>query len=139
MAQGETILHRWFEEVWNQRLESTIDELMADNYVSHGLTGPDGHEVQGKAAFKPFCRHFCQAFPDLRITVEDAVVDGDRIAVRCSVTGTHTGPGVVAGPTNKSANFTGMCFARIENGKIAEAWNNFDFLSMYKQLGMTLS
>jgi steroid delta-isomerase-like uncharacterized protein len=139
MAQGESVLHRWFEEVWNQRREETIDELMADNYVSHGLVGPDGREVQGKAAFKPFFRHFCQAFPDLRIAVEDAVVDGDKIAVRCSVTGTHTGHGVVAGPTNKAASFTGMCFARIEDGKIAEAWNNFDFLSMYKQLGMTLS
>ena len=139
MAQGDTILHRWFEEVWNQRREATIDELMADNYVSHGLPGPDGQEVQGREAFKPFFRHYIQAFPDLRITVEDALVDGDRIAVRLSVTGTHTGPGVVAGPTNKPASFTGMCFARIENGKIAEAWNTFDFLSMYKQLGMTLT
>jgi predicted ester cyclase len=139
MADGETILHRWFEEVWNQRRESAIDEMMADNYIGHGLTGPDGSEVRGPSAFKPFFRHYIQAFPDLRITVEDALVDGDRIAVRLSVTGTHTGPGVVAGPTNKPASFTGMCFARIENGKIAEAWNNFDFLSMYKQLGMQLS
>ncbi len=42
-------------------------------------------------------------------------------------------------PPSKAASFTGMCIARIENGKIAEAWNNFDFLSMYRQLGMTLS
>jgi steroid delta-isomerase-like uncharacterized protein len=139
MAQTDTILHRWFEEVWNQRLEATIDELMADSYVSHGLVGADGQEVRGKEAFKPFFRHYCQAFPDLRITVEDALVDGDRVAVRLSVTGTHTGPGVVAGPTNKPASFTGMCIVRIENGKIAEAWNTFDFLSMYKQLGMTLT
>ena len=138
MVDGQTILHRWFEEVWTQRRESTIDELMADNYVSHGLPGPDGREVQGRDAFKPFFRHYCQAFPDLRIDVEDVLVDGDRVAVRCSVTGTHTGPGVAAGPTNKPATFTGMSIVRIENGKIAEAWNTFDFLSMYKQLGMTL-
>ena len=105
MAQDQTILHRWFEEVWNQRRESAIDEMMADNYIGHGLVGPDG----------------------------------DRIAVRLSVTGTHTGPGVAAAPTNKAASFSGMCIARIENGKIAEAWNNFDFLSMYQQLGMQLN
>jgi predicted ester cyclase len=139
MAQGETVLHRWFEEVWNQRRESAIDEMMAENYIGHGLPGPDGKEVQGRTAFKPFFRHFCQAFPDLRITVEDALVDGDKVVVRCSVTGTHTGPGVVASPTNKAASFTGICIARIENGKIAEGWNNFDFLSMYQQLGMQLS
>jgi predicted ester cyclase len=139
MAQDQTILHRWFEEVWNQRRESAIDEMMADNYIGHGLVGPDGKEVQGPAAFKPFFRHYCQAFPDLRITVEDALVDGDRIAVRLSVAGTHTGPGVAAAPTNKAASFSGMCIARIENGKIAEAWNSFDFLSMYQQLGMQLN
>jgi predicted ester cyclase len=52
---------------------------------------------------------------------------------------THTGPGLTTSPTNKAANITGICIARIEDGKIAEGWNNFDFLSMYQQLGMTLS
>ena len=74
-----------------------------------------------------------------RITVEDALVDGDRIAVRCVVSGTHTGPGITAQPTGKSAEFTGVCIARVQGGKIAEAWNNFDFLSLYQQLGMQLN
>ena len=43
------------------------------------------------------------------------------------------------GPTNKAVSITGMCIARVENGKIVEGWNNFDFLSMYQQLGMTLN
>ncbi len=140
MAQAaETIVRRWFEEVWNQKRESAIDELMADDALVHGIVGPDGNEIRGAAAFKPFFQHFCEAFPDIRITVEDALVDGGKVAARCAVTATHTGPGVMAAPTNKSARFTGMCIVRVENGKIVEGWNNFDFLSMYQQLGMQLS
>ena len=93
--------------------------------------------LHGPAAFKPFFHQFRAAFPDIRITVEDALVDGDRIAVRCAVTATHTGPGMTPAPTNKAARFTGMCIARVKDGKIVEGWNNFDFLSMYQQLGMT--
>jgi predicted ester cyclase len=129
MAQpAETVLHRWFEEVWNQGRESSIDELMADGALIHGA-----------ADFKPFHRQFRAAFPDMRITVEDMLVDGDKLAARCSVTATHTGPGIMSGPTNKAVSITGICIARVANGKIAEGWNNFDFLSLYQQLGMQLS
>jgi steroid delta-isomerase-like uncharacterized protein len=137
MAQAQTLLHRWFDEVWNQRNESAIDALMADDALVHGIAGADGSALRGPAAFRPFFRQFSQAFPDLRITVEDALVDGDKIAVRCSVTATHTGASMLAAPTNRPAHFTGMCIARVRDGKIVEGWNNFDFLSMYRQLGIT--
>ena len=137
MAQAQTLLHRWFDEVWNQKNESAIDTLMADDALVHGLAGPDGNQIRGPAAFKPFFHQFTQAFPNLHVTVEDALVDGDKVAVRCSVTATHTGASMLAAPTNKPAHFTGMCIARIKNGKIVEGWNNFDFLSMYQQLGIT--
>ena len=118
-------------------LESAIDALMGHDALVHGIAGPDGNQIRGPAAFKPFFRQFSQAFPDLHITVEDTLVDGDKIAVRCSVTATHTGAGMLAAPTNKPALFTGMCIARVKDGKIVEGWNNFDFLSMYQQLGIT--
>jgi len=140
MAQtGTTVLHRWFEEVWNQGNEAKIDEMMTEDSIVHGLKGPDGKEIRGPAAFKPFYHQFRTAFPDIRITVEDALVDGDRIAVRCQVTATHAGHGVAGAPTNKTVTIDGMCIARIAGGRIAEGWNNFDFLSMYQQLGMQLA
>ncbi len=91
---GETLLHRWFEEVWNQGNEASIDELMAADAIVHGIVGPDGKEIRGAAAFKPFFHQFRSAFSDIRITIEDCLVDGDKIAVRCMVTATHTGPGL---------------------------------------------
>lgn len=66
-------------------------------------------------------------------------MDGDRIAVRCVVIGTHTGPGLPIAPTGKPIRFGGMCMVRLEDGHMAEGWNNFDFLAMYHQLGMTLT
>ena len=135
----ETLAHRWFEEVWNQKREAAIDELMAEESIVHGLVGPDGKPIRGPAGFKPFFRQFCTAFPDIRIVVEDVVVDGDKIAVRCSVTGTHTGPGLKPDPTTKPITINGICIMRVEDGKIAEGWNNFDFLTLYQQLGMQLT
>jgi steroid delta-isomerase-like uncharacterized protein len=139
MAQQATLVHRWFEEVWNQKRESAIDELMAPDAIVHGIVGPEGQQIHGPAGFKPFFRHFSAAFPDMRITVEDTLVDGHKVAARCTVSGTHSGPGVMPAPTNKPISFTGICIVRIENGRIAEGWNNFDFLAMYQQLGMQLS
>jgi steroid delta-isomerase-like uncharacterized protein len=134
----ETILHRWFEEVWNQGKESTIDELWADQVVSHGLADTTGNRVSGPDSFRPFYRQLRSAFPDIRFTIEDTLIDGGKTMVRCRVTGTHTGPGITATPTNKTIDVTGMCLAHLKDGKIVSAWNNFDFLALHRQLGVPL-
>ena len=93
MAQPyETVLQRWFEYVWNQGSEAAIDELMAEDAIVHGITGPDGKEIRGPAGFRPFFHHFRTAFPDIRTTIEDALKDGDRIAVRRAVIASRTRP-----------------------------------------------
>jgi predicted ester cyclase len=134
----ETLLHRWFEEAWNQGQENTIDELLAEDFVAHGLSDPTGDAVRGPASFKPFYRQFRASFPDIHFSVEDSFVSGDKILARCRITASHTGPGITPSPTNKRVNFTGMCLVRVQDGKFLEAWNNFDFLSLYQQLGMQL-
>ena len=134
-----TLLHRWFDEVWNQGREDAIDELMREDAVAHGLSGDAGAPLRGPAGFKPFYRRFRAAFPDIRITVEDCVVQGDRIMARCHVTATHSGPGLTPEPTGRRVSFTGMCMIRTQDGKLAEGWNNFDFLELYQQLGMRLT
>ena len=133
-----TVVHRWFEEVWNQGRESAIEELLTDDVVFHGLTGPDGDDISGAAAFRPFHRQFLTAFPNMHIAIEDTLIDRDKILVRCRVTGTHTGPGVLPEVTNKAFDFTGMCMVRVRDGKIAEGWNSWDFLTLYQQLGLRL-
>lgn len=134
----ETVLHQWFERVWNQGNEAAIDELAVEDFVTHGLEDPSGKGVTGRETFKPFFRQLRAAFPDMHFTIEDAVTQGDKVWVRCRVTAGHTGPGVTATPTNRRVDFTGMCVARVKDGRIVEGWNNFDLLTMYRQLGMEL-
>lgn len=131
-----TVLHRWFEEVWNQRREDAISELMHPDAVAHGLTDDKGNELVGPAAFRPLYDAFTRAFPDIRFTIEDHISERDRIAAICTVTGTHTGEGIGVDPTKKPINITGLCMVRVGDGKIAESWNQFDFMAMYQQIGV---
>jgi steroid delta-isomerase-like uncharacterized protein len=135
----DTLIHRWFEEVWNQGRENMIDELTTKDAVSHGLSTVEGDNVRGPASFKPFYQRLKSAFPDIHFTVDDVLSEGDKIAARISVTGTHTGLGLSLPPTNRPVELRGIVMARTRDGKIAEVWNNFDFLSLYQQLGLKLA
>jgi len=128
-------IHRWFEEVWNNKSEAAVDEMLAEDGVGHGLAGPDGEQIVGPEGFKKLQRAFLTAYPDLKIVVEDTVVEGDKIAARCRVTGLHQGHGIGVAPTNQPVDFTGMLIVRVKDGKIAEAWNEFNFMEMYSQVG----
>jgi len=129
-----TFVHDWFEQVWNQGDESAIDRLMAPDALIHGLVDDAGNELQGSAGFKPFFRKFRDAFPDLQVTVEDTVVEGDKIVARCTVRGTHQGHTLGFAATRKPVIFSGITIARVHNGRIVEGWNNFDFAAMNTQL-----
>jgi steroid delta-isomerase-like uncharacterized protein len=127
-------MRSWFEEVWNQGREDAIDRLFAVDGLAHGL--PGGVALRGPADFKPFFRSFRGAFPDIRVEVIRSVTEGDMVAVHCRVIGTHTGDTLGMAATGKNTEFWGMCIARVRDGKILEAWNNFDFLVFYQQLGL---
>ena len=132
-----TILHEWFEQVWNQGRLDAIDRLAAPDHVAHGLADVGVTVPHGRDALKQFVQRFRSAFPDIRIQVEHALVDGDMVVARCSVTATHTGPGIEMAATGKPIAMTGMCMVRVKDGMISEGWNNFDFLGLYRQLGLT--
>ena len=133
--QYKTFLHRWFDEVWNQRREDAIDELFAADAVANGLTDTEGRAVRGCEGFKALHRAFLSAYPDLHITVEDTVSEGDKIAARLTVRATHAGDGLGVAATGARVEFTGLTIVRLKDGKIVEAWNEFDFMKMYSQLG----
>lgn len=133
--QYETFMHRWFDEVWNNKSEKAIDEMCAEDVIANGLTDAEGNTVRGIDSYKNLFRAFISAYPDIKISVEDVIGEGDKIVARCRVSGTHTGDGLRIAPTDQSVEFTGMTIVRIEDGKIAEAWNEFDFMKMYSQIG----
>jgi predicted ester cyclase len=130
------LLERWFEEVWNKGRESAIDEMASEDIVSHGLTDAQGQTVSSRAKFHEFWRQFRSAFPDIRVEVHDAMVEGDKVMVRCTAYGTHRGEGISSMmPTHKDVRFSGMVVARVSNNQLVEVWDNWDFLSLYTQLG----
>jgi len=134
-SEYKTIQHRWFDEVWNQARVETIDELLDPDVIGHGLTDQRGNEIRGAEHFKSFYESFRGAFPDIQVIVEDTVSEGDKIVARCTVKATHTGDSIGLKATGKPVEFTGMCMMRVKDGKIAESWNSFDFLTMFQQLG----
>jgi predicted ester cyclase len=70
------------------------------------------------------------------IVIEDMVAEGDKVAARCSVRAKHEGDFLGRAATQAPVEFTGIAIVRIENGKIVEAWNNFDFQTLHKQVGL---
>jgi steroid delta-isomerase-like uncharacterized protein len=133
--KSKTLAHEWFEEVWNKSQINAIDRLLAEDAVAHGLVDENGQELRGPAGFKPFFSQFTKAFPDIHVEVADTISEGDKIAARCIVTGTHQGEMLGVSASNRPVEFTGITILRVKDGKIAEAWNNFDFQGLSKQIG----
>src|SRR5687767_13915601 len=118
----ETLIHRWFEEVWNKGREEAIDEMFAADGIVNGLSDAQGNQIRGSDEFKAMHRAFRQAFPNLHVTVEDTVTEGDKIAARCTVRAMHDGEGLGVAPTNQPVEFTGVAIVKLKDGKIVEAW-----------------
>ena len=128
------LIHRWFEEVWNKGRAEAIEEMFAADGIAYGL-GEAGIDVHGPAAFKPFFERLRGAFPELKITIEDTLAEGDKVAARWSATMTHQGDHLGIAATGRKAAVTGMSIVRIRDGKIVEAWNNWDMLGLMQQIG----
>ena len=126
---------RWFEEVWNGGRIGAVDELLSPEGLGFGLAGP-GTEIRGPEGLKPFVRNLRDAFPDLHIAVEDMVAEGDKVAIRFRVTGTHQGNGLGFPATHRPIDITGMTIIQVADGKLVHGWNNWDQLGMMQQLGM---
>lgn len=133
-SDPKTLVHRWFDEVWNQGREKSIDELFASDGVAFGL-GEGEAPVHGPEGFKVFFRNMRAALPDVQIDIEDTIVEGDKAVVRVLLHGTHTGPGLGVEPTGKRVRVAGIVIVQWSNGQIIRAWNSWDQLGFLKQTG----
>lgn len=131
----KTLMHRWFEECnkGKDAFMAVFDELHTADIVIHGGSG---EEIRDIKEFKRYCREWLSAFPDLHFTVDDIVVEGDRVATRHVWTGTHKGELQGIPPTNKKVISWEIEIDRIVGGKIAEVWTRYDTLGVMQQLGL---
>ena len=130
---NKQLVRRWFEEVWNKQNADAITEMFAPEGKGYGFPDTDSVLI-GPEEFKTIHRNFCGAFPDLRVTVEDVVAEGDRVAVRWNVNMTHRGDHLGFAATGKKTSLNGSSFMIVKGGQIVEGWNQMDMLSMIQRL-----
>jgi len=136
LEANKNLLRRFVDAINKKQLD-LLDELCSPNYVWHGIGSPNIREdVRGIQNFKKAVAEFTTAMPDLKVIIEDLVAERDRVAVRYTEIGTHTGA-TFAGipPTGKRVEWTAVDIYRVENGKLAEEWFVDDSLGILKQLG----
>jgi len=131
--EHKVIFRRIYDEVFNQGILATVDELVAEEVIEHA---PGPTQGPGREGFKHFVLSFRRAFPDLRITVEDLIAEGDRAVARITIRGTHHGDFMGIAPTGRAICITETNILRFQEGKIVEHWGNGDDLGLLQQLGI---
>jgi steroid delta-isomerase-like uncharacterized protein len=129
-------LARGFSEAMNTNdpeiISRTIDELVAPDAL---IRTPLPIGLTGARALKEVFARLHRAYPDLHITIEDLIAEGDRVVSRNSVSGTHRGEYLGIPPTGKSVTYNEIFIFRFLNGRITETWGVVDVLSQMRQLG----
>jgi steroid delta-isomerase-like uncharacterized protein len=132
--QNKEIVRRAIEELFKLGNLDVADELYAAGYVGHDPTEPE--EMRGPEGIKRYASEVRDAFPDVRVTVEDQVAEGEEVATRYTLVGTHRGELMGIPPTGNPVEIVGVAIDRLANGKIVESWDNYDALGMMQQLGV---
>jgi steroid delta-isomerase-like uncharacterized protein len=134
MADYKALAQRWFTEVMNEGNLEVIDEICSQDFVDHDPlpgTSPDF------AGLKDFVTQVRSAFPDIETTAEDILVEGDRLAVRSTIRGTHKGDFMGIPASGKKVEVSIYDFVRFENDQAAEHWGTIDSAALMEQIGAT--
>jgi steroid delta-isomerase-like uncharacterized protein len=132
--QNKMMTRRIIEEVFTHGRYEALNEIIAPQFVTHDPAIPmDG---KGPNVVRGVAEMMRTAFPDLRMMVEDQVAERDRVMTRWTARGTHRGPFMGKSATNRAVKISGVTVDRFENGKIVEAWINWDSAGLMQQLGI---
>ena len=131
--ENKDLARRSWEMLVNQQNPDAIDELYTPNFVWHE---PD-QDIQGSEEAMQFLNTYLSAFPDMHVSVEEVIAEGEKVVTRWTIRGTHQGELEEFGPpTGRQIEIKGITIHRIEDGKIAEEWERYDNLSIMQQLGL---
>ena len=124
-------VRRMIEEVYNKRQLDLIEEFFTEDVILHMVGSPSS---SGLAALQETIAKSLNAFPDFRLSFEDEIAAGDKVAARWTMTGTQKGELFGIPATGKQVTHSGMTFYRLANVKIAELWFLADSLGIMQQL-----
>jgi steroid delta-isomerase-like uncharacterized protein len=125
---------QFYEEVMNGHKLETVDALCAADFTDHNPE--QGHSGKGLADMKQAFSGWFTAYPDMHVTIDNMVAEGDMVATMFTVTGTWRGDMMGMKPNGKSFKAAGTDFVRIKDGKATERWGTFDAMGMLQQLGL---
>jgi steroid delta-isomerase-like uncharacterized protein len=131
--QNKVIVRRLLEEPWKGDL-GVVDELIDPNYVGYDPSIPE--PLHGPDGFKENVSTYRAAYSDARITVDDQIAEGDKVATRWTARGKHDGDLMGVAPSGKQVTVSGLTFSRLANGKVVEGYTNWDTFGMMQQLGV---
>jgi predicted ester cyclase len=130
--ENKALVHRLFEEGMNQNQGSVVDQLIATNYVNYDFPS----SAPGRQGFQQVIGFFRRAFPDMHVTLEDEIAEGDKVVTRGYFSGTHQGEFQGIAPTGKQIHVKYIDVWRLENGQLVENWVQMDMLGLLQQLGV---
>lgn len=131
--RNKSVVRRFIEEVQNEKKMELFDELNAEDFVN--LSAPPGM-ASDREGGKMFLGGFLSAFPDSRVTIDDMIAEGDRVATKKTFTGTHSAEGIGIPPTGNRVTIQYVDILRLRDGRIVEHWLSMDQLSFMQQLGV---
>lgn len=133
MNENKSIVQRLFNEVFNNKKDEVLEEIVSGTFVAHHPAFPEG--IHGIKGLQNMVLDFRKGFPDIHYEIQDIVADGgDRVAVRWIATGTNTGKFLGMPASKRAVQITGTDIFKITDRKIAEAWVNSDFMTLFQQL-----
>ena len=132
---NKALVRRWIEALNNGTWREAADALFTTTFVLHDPMAPPG--LVGPQGVKDYLYDpWFAAFPDVQLTIEDLIAEGDKVTTCYTGRGTHRGEFLGVPPTGKQASWTGIEIDRIEEDKIVETWLIADLLGMMQQLGV---
>jgi steroid delta-isomerase-like uncharacterized protein len=132
-AEENKAIVRRFWGVWEEGNIHLVDELLGPDYINHSPGIPD--QPTGPEGVKAVVTMFRSGMPDLRVVIEDLIAEGDKVAVRYTLEGTHEGELFGVPPTGRRLSIKSITVERVSDGKIREHWRVTDSLDMMQQLG----
>jgi steroid delta-isomerase-like uncharacterized protein len=125
---------RVFEEILNEGRLEVADEIVAPHFRLHSPTRPEPFE--GPGGFKEFVVDLRRGFPDLNITIDQVIGEGDLVSIRSHVAGTHLGTYRGIPPTGRKIAQSQLHMFHVVDGRINETWQEIDGLGIMQQLGI---
>jgi steroid delta-isomerase-like uncharacterized protein len=131
-VDNKAVVRRWIEAYNDRDIQQVEADVLAPGYVAHAPAAPGPLDFE---AWSQFTGAFIEAFPDVRLTVEDIVSEREKVAARVAFQGTHRGEFQGIPPTNKEVVFSEITIDRVVDGKVQEHWFEMDLLGLMRQLG----